>query len=80
MSCDLSRSHESARRFMLDTYTEWTMPVRFEVPRIHLMHQVNRFDRSHHQTVSREHGVPRILTSHEGPFVGLCWWEMQRSG
>ena len=80
MSCELSRSHESAPKFMLHAYTERTMPVRFEVPRILLMHQVNRFDRSHHQTVSREDGVPWILTSHEGPLVGLCWWEMQRSG
>ena len=80
MPCELSLSHESASRFMLDTYTEWTMPVRFEVTRIRLMHRVNRSDRSNHQTVSRVDGVPWILTSHAGLFVGLCWWEMQRSG
>ena len=80
MSWELSRSHESAPKFMLHAYTERTMPVRFEVPRIHLVHRVNRSDRSNHQTVSRVDGVPWILTSHAGLFVGLCWWEMQRSG
>jgi hypothetical protein len=80
MSYELSRSEESARRFMLHAYTEWTMPARVEVPRMHLGHRVNRSDRSHHQTVSRLDGALWILTSHEGPFVGLCWWEMQRSG
>jgi hypothetical protein len=77
----MSRSHESAHRFMLHAYTEWTMPVRFEVTRIRLMHRVNRSDRVHHETVSRVDGAPWILTSHEeGPFRVWCWWKMQRSG
>ena len=81
MSCELSRSHESAHRFMLHAYTEWTIPVSFEVTSIRLMHWVNRSDRSHHQTVSRIDGAPWILTSHEeGPFRVWYWWKMQRPG
>ena len=70
MSYELSRSEESARRFMLHAYTEMTMPARVEVPRMHLGHRVNRSDRSHHQTVSRVYGAPWILTSHEE----VCSW------
>jgi len=71
MSYELSRSEESARRFMLHAYTEWTMPARVEVPRMHLGHRVNRSDRSHHQTVSRvEVGLAFAWSTPRGSFSG----------
>ena len=75
----LNEFQESANSFMFHACTEWAMPAGFEAPRIRRMHQVNRSDRVHHQTMSRDTETRCVFDSDQGPFRVWYWWEMQRS-